>query len=274
MKIGIIGLGFVGGSMLKSFTEKNVTDVIGYDKYKQIGSLEECLNCDVLFLALPTLYDDENQEYDKNPIYETCEILEKNNFDGVVVIKSTVEPETTEKLAKSYKLNFVHNPEFLTARTAYEDFHNQKHIVLGKADSCNENKYKSVVDFYSTFYPYAEISLCSSTESESMKIFANCYYAVKIQFFNELHSLCQKTNSNYNTIKELMIKNGWINSMHTDVPGPDGKPSYGGLCFPKDTNALCKFMNDKNSPHLILDACIKERNMMREDHDNCILKNE
>ena len=30
--------------------------------------------------------------------------------------------------------------------------------------------------------------------------------------------------------------------MHTNVPGTDGKLSYGGACFPKDTNALNNFM--------------------------------
>jgi UDP-N-acetyl-D-mannosaminuronate dehydrogenase len=34
MKISIIGLGFVGGSMLKSFKMKGI-DVIGFDKFKE-----------------------------------------------------------------------------------------------------------------------------------------------------------------------------------------------------------------------------------------------
>ena len=57
--------------------------------------------------------------------------------------------------------------------------------------------------------------------------------------------------------------------MHTNVPGPDGEISYGGLCFPKDTNALNEFMQKHDSPSLVLKACIEERNTMRNDHDNC-----
>ena len=57
--------------------------------------------------------------------------------------------------------------------------------------------------------------------------------------------------------------------MHTTVPGPDGQLSYGGYCFPKDTNALLHHMEDEDVPHGILEACINERNKMREDHDNC-----
>ena len=48
-----------------------------------------------------------------------------------------------------------------------------------------------------------------------------------------------------------MLKNGWINKMHTDVPGTDGKLGYGGACFPKDTQALCHYMNQKKTPNKV-----------------------
>ena len=67
-----------------------------------------------------------------------------------------------------------------------------------------------------------------------------------------------------------MLKNNWINPMHTNVPGPDGLLSYGGLCFPKDTNALCSFMKKMNSPHKVLESVIIERNEMRDDNDHVI----
>ena len=51
MTVGIIGLGFVGGSMLKSFKLKNI-ECKGYDKYKNIGSFEEVLDTNILFLCL------------------------------------------------------------------------------------------------------------------------------------------------------------------------------------------------------------------------------
>ena len=156
----------------------------------------------------------------------------------------------------------------MTARTAFDDFHNQKHIVLGKSENISEKDVTALVDFYNNYYPDAEISICSSTESESMKSFVNCFYAVKVQFFTELYCLCQQNGSDYNVIKNLMLKNGWINPMHTTIPGPDGQISYGGYCFPKDTNALLQYMKNENSPSAIMDACIKERNEMRNDNVN------
>ena len=266
MKVGIIGLGFVGSAIQQSFQQKGL-ELVLYDKYKNggIGSLDQCLNTNILFLALPTLYSFEKEEYDKSAIHEICSFLHNNKYLGCVVIKSTVEPETTNQFEEQYNLNFVHNPEFLTARTAAEDFHNQKHIVLGKSSKCSEDSYLFLVNFFRENYPNAEISECSALESESMKIFVNSFYSVKIQFFNELFLLCQKNGSDYNKIKDLMIKNGWINPMHTSVPGHDGKLSYGGACFPKDTSALQKYMERKETINEVLKATINERNNLRSD---------
>jgi UDPglucose 6-dehydrogenase len=271
LKISIIGLGIVGSAMYKSFSAKNTTNtniIYGYDKYKSggIGTIELCCDSDIIFLALPTEYDQNLKEYNKLNIYSVLDELNNYNYKKCIVIKSTVEPKTTEIFQDKYpNMNFVHNPEFLTTRTAFDDFHNQKHIVLGKTKKCSEEQYNSVIELYREFYPDSVQSLCTSTESESMKIYCNSFYAVKIQFFNELYLLSQSIGTNYDTIVQLMLKNNWINSMHTNVPGPDGKLSYGGACFPKDTNALLQVMKNNGSAHKVLEACINERNEIRNN---------
>ncbi len=262
-KVGIIGLGFVGNAIYNSFKLNNI-NVYGYDKYKESDSFEDCLLCDFLFLCLPTLFNTNTNSYDLSSIIETCEKL--NNYNGLVIIKSTIEPGTINILQNNFnKLKIIHNPEFLSAKTAFDDFHNQQHIVLGIDSNIDEHDIFMIVEFYNKYYPNAEISICSSIESESMKIFLNSFYSVKIQFFNELYLLSEKMGANYNNIVELMLKNKWINPMHTQVPGNDGKLSYGGHCFPKDTNALMNHMKRMNTPHMVLDATINERNKMRDD---------
>ena len=270
--ISIIGIGFVGGAMKKSFElKKNM--VYAYDKFKDLNTFEECLETEVMFLCLLTLFNENTNEYDKGPILETCEKLSKYNYQGIVVIKSTVEPETTKNLTTQFPtLKFVHNPEFLTAATAFEDFHNQKHIVLGTTKNIKQKDLNTLIEFYKYNYPEADISICNSTESESMKSFVNCFYSVKVQFFNELYLHCGNSGCDYERVKSLMLKNGWINHMHTNVPGPDGKLSYGGYCFPKDTNALLNDMKQKGTPCHVLESTIKERNMMRKDDINVIKK--
>ena len=87
---------------------------------------------------------------------------------------------------------------------------------------------------------------------------------MKVQIFNEFHFLCERKGVDFEVVKDLMLKNNWINPMHTEVPGPDGLPSYGGLCFPKDTNALNHLMKTVGTPNKVLQACIEERDSMRE----------
>jgi UDPglucose 6-dehydrogenase len=261
MIISIIGLGFVGGSIYESLKQKGF-DIKGYDKYKNFDKFEDTIKSDIIFLCLPTLFDEKKKEYDKSVIDEICFLLNENKYNGIVLLKSTVEPGITDKLVEKYNLKIIHNPEFLTARTALEDFNNQSHIVLGISKNISDTDIEIIKKFYINNYSN-NISICTSTESESMKIFCNSFYAVKIQFFNELYLLCNKMNCDYNNIVELMLKNGWINRMHTNVPGPDGKLSYGGMCFPKDTNALLNFMKNNNSECDVLEATINERNEMR-----------
>lgn len=277
--ISVVGLGFVGSSIYKSFKLKDF-DIVGYDKYKKSdknnfdgslkSSLDECLDSQLIFLALPTMFDEDTKEYDKSNIEEVCNKLEEKKYRGLVVIKSTVEPTSTRKLAEKYSLKLVHNPEFLSAKTAFEDFNNQSHIVLGKTKNTTDEEIKLLENFYKKSFPNAEYSICSSDESESMKIFCNSFYSVKIQFFNELYLLCQSNelNCDFNTVKDMMLKNGWINPMHTQVPGTDGQLSYGGYCFPKDTKALLEFMKRNNTCHNVLDASVKERDIMRTDNLN------
>lgn len=264
LKISIIGLGIVGNA-IHQFFQKHKLFVTIYDKFKEINSLSDCLKSDILFLCLPTPFNSENSSFDHQALNEVCQQLSDSKYLGLVIIKSTIEPGICEILAKKYQLSIIHNPEFLSSSSAVKDFEQQKHIVLGLTNNINQKQQNIITQFYQQLFPESNISVCNSIESESMKLFCNNFYAVKIQFFNELYLLCQKINCNFETIKSLMLKNNWINPMHTQVPGSDGQLSYGGVCFPKDTQALLSLMKRNNSPNLILESCINERNIIRRD---------
>ena len=273
-KVGVIGLGVVGNALHQVFKEKKV-NVIGYDKYKNggIGNINDCVKCDIIFLCLPTPFSQEKKDYDLDAVNDVVYNLNLLNYQGLIVNKSTVNPGTTEGLSNSYpNINFIHNPEFLTARNAQVDFLNQNQIVLGKTKNCDNELFNLVVDFYKLYWPNSIISICSSGESEIMKLGCNTFYSVKIQYFTELYILCKKNNFDFELVKNMMILNNGISPKYTNVPGHDGSISYSGMCFPKDTNALNSFMQKNNLPNLVLDSTIKERNLMRS-HDNDLENN-
>jgi UDPglucose 6-dehydrogenase len=263
-KIGVIGCGVVGKALTQTLGDQGFT-VQGYDKYVSEfeTTLDTAVGCEVVFLCLPTLYSTELNEYDKKPIHETCAALAQLDFAGEVVVKSTVEPGTTSALQVRYPtLRFLHNPEFLTARRALEDSRNQSHVVLGYAyprslpTATTEKMWRRV-------FPKAHISITDSTTSECLKLACNCFYSVKVQFFNELALFCRKKKVVYSQLRRMLLLNNFTSPMHTHVPGPDGKLTFGGMCFPKDTRALLAAMQSVDSEAQVLRSTVCEQQQMR-----------
>jgi UDPglucose 6-dehydrogenase len=260
MKIGIIGVGVVGNAIKNFYENINKYKLSYFDKYKNIGSIEDVKHSDIIFICLPTPFKD--NKYDITEIESVCNILKMNNVKSDIIIKSTILPGTTNDLIKKYNLNIIHNPEFLSQKTALKDFENQSHIIIGSNNKETLNRIKT---FYESDFSKAEFTLTIPEETELIKLSLNNFYCVKIQYFTEIYLLCEKLNLNYENIKTSMLKNNWINPMHTNVPGTDGKISYGGMCLPKDSMALFNFMKNNIDNYKILEATITERNILRNN---------
>ena len=268
MIIGICGLGFVGGAIYAFMNEERNADIIDeivvYDKYKQINDLQALLKANIIFICIPTPYDEIKKTYNMDEIDNTLFSLDELNYRGIILIKSTVLPSYCEDINNIYaKLNIMHNPEFLSASTAVKDFIEQKHIIIGYT-LYSRDAVSIIETFYRLLFPDALISINTSSAVAITKLACNSFYATKVQFFTELFLLCERTNINYNEVKYLMLNNNWINPMHTEVPGRDGHLSFGGACLPKDINALNQYMALNNTSNAVLDAVIVERNSMRE----------
>jgi UDPglucose 6-dehydrogenase len=263
MKIGICGIGFVGNAIFHFF-DKLEYNIELYDKYKNIGKFENILKTDIIYLCLPTLYDTKLKTYNMSEIDETIKLLNDNKYKGIILIKSTVIPTYCSIKNQIYpELILISNPEFLSAKTAINDFENQQHIIIGYTEY-SKSKVGIIKDFYKNIFPKAHISITTTETANLTKLACNSFYSIKIQYFTELYLLCDKLNVSYNEVKELMLNNDWINPMHTDVPGPDGNISFGGLCFPKDINALNQFMISNNIPNKVVNGTIEEQMTMRE----------
>ena len=211
MKVGICGCGFVGNAIQQFLVNLKDIELHVYDKYKQINSFEYVLDSKLLFICLPTSYNEEFKSYDMTEINNTLSQLSLNNYSGLILLKSTVLPAYCSGINNLYSnLTIIHNPEFLSASTAIADFSTQKHIILGhtkQSISC-----VSVAElFYKNLFPSAVISICTSAEAALTKLACNSFYATKIQYFTEIYLLCERMNVSFDTFKNLMLQNGWIN---------------------------------------------------------------
>ena len=261
MKIGIIGNGFVGGAILNAFKNNEEISLFIYDKdiKKSKNTLEETLKSDFIFVCLPTPMNNvEGGDADLSIIENFFIYANSLSPKGIFIIKSTVPVGTTKAIQEKNKnIMVLHNPEFLTARFANEDFINaDRHIIGGN----NEEAKKKVKDFYLKYFPKTPIFLVSSDESELIKYSANCFFATKVAFFNEIKLFCEDVNANYDKIIEGLTADKRIEKSHTQVPGHDGDYGFGGYCFPKDINAFMRTLNSSKKASGALLKTVWERN--------------
>jgi UDPglucose 6-dehydrogenase len=261
MKIGIIGNGFVGSAIMHGFV-LHAEDIMIYDKdpKRSTHSIKYLVNkSDVIFVCVPTPMF-ESGECDLSIVESVVEELSHYNCikEKVVVIKSTVVPGTTESLAKKYTdMNFVFNPEFLTERKARLDFINTARIVLG---SNNPLANDIVEKLYRLRFPYTKIIKTDFGTAQLIKYMANCFFATKVSFMNEMHQICEAINGDWDLALEGFITDGRIGNSHIDVPGHDGDYGFGGKCFPKDLNAMIKRAEELGvSPNVMKGAWEKNK---------------
>jgi UDPglucose 6-dehydrogenase len=262
MKVGIVGLGVIGGALYKACQVKGM-DVVGYDKYvdgPNAQTLPEILKTDLTFLCLPSPTKGKQQEL--GALHETLLFLNKNSYRGVAVVRSTVIPGTTDALQEVFpNVPLAHCPEFLTAATPFEDLIKQKAILVGGSDL----KARTITrDFWHKFdkkVPVYELS--SARESEMAKYIHNCFLATKVTFFNEIYEICKSADIHFDEAVSGAMALGQIGEGHAKVPGPDGSLGFGGMCFVKDTAAMLGFSKNLGLLSEVVSAVVEKNKRIR-----------
>lgn len=233
IKVGIVGVGMVGGSM-KRYYEKIGRAPLVFDKGTAGGSLAEVNQADVIFICVPTPYNTSDGGFDLSFVREAC-----SNIQGskIIVLKSTVIPGTTEKLQQEFPQHqFLFNPEFLTELTADQDMQYPDRQIVGYTKS--SFKVAGDVMMILPLAPYERIM--TSMEAEMVKYFGNNWFAVKVSFANQMYDVCQKLGIDYDNVKEAAAADKRIGRSHLEV-WHKGYRGYGGKCLPKDIRAMIQF---------------------------------
>jgi len=235
-KIGVIGNGVVGSIVLRGFEERGM-EIFVYDKLseKSRNSLEELMRANFIFICVPT--PTRENGIDLSALDDTFSVLE--DYKGIIIIKSTVVPGTSEKYHKKYpQLKITNNPEFLRESSAYQDFINQDRIIIG---SFLPQEGKQVAQLYRNAGFSCEIFETSPEVAEAIKFFTNTFLPTKVIFANEFKSYCDVKGINYEDVIKGVTLDKRIGSTHLQVTQEGG---YSGMCFPKDVKNLIKDAND------------------------------
>lgn len=226
MNVGIIGCGFVGGA-LKQWIEEhnNAIKILVSDPLK--GYNDDMTKADIFFISIhiPT-------EENGTQNLDLLKSIIKDLPNKPIFIRTTILPGTCDLLSKELDKKVYFMPEFLTERIAYQDLCRQDMVFTGE------------IELLTKIFVGKKFVTMTSLEAEIAKYAHNVFGALKVTYFNGIYELSQKLGIDYNKILSGILLSGYINDMHTQVPGPDGQLGYGGKCFPKDVNSFNEFCKD------------------------------
>ena len=267
MKIAVAGLGYVGLSLACLLAKRNNVSAFDIDQ-KRVNLIrnrkspiidddlpalleDESLllnptteeehafhEAEIVFIATPTNYDPETNEFDTSSIEQVIESIVKICPKALIVIKSTIPVGYTQTLRKLFHTErIIFSPEFLREGCAVRDNRFPSRIVVGDTGPNGS----LVAERLKEISERCDVPVCltDSTEAEAIKLFSNTYLAMRVAFFNEVDTYALSNNLNTRQVIDAVSLDPRIGSHYNN-------PSfgYGGYCLPKDTKQLLASYSD------------------------------
>ena len=241
MKIHVVGAGVIGCATGKGFArfghqvvysdiDPRARDRIGDAEFHISGKGNWIPEANVHFICTP-----------EGSVPDVVRSLK--TIQGAIVIRSSVPPGTTQKLAEELNRILWHNPEFLREAMAEQDFLWARYAIVGtptKNSRFNPSLRNGLNTIYNFVELYEEMGIevfyCSSTESELVKLFTNTYLATLISIWSENKLLCDALSVNSHKVARLVALDERVSKYGAYMHGA----AYGGMCLPKDVAQVLK----------------------------------
>ncbi|MCI5209298.1 MAG: UDP-glucose/GDP-mannose dehydrogenase family protein [Candidatus Electrothrix sp. ATG2] len=216
-------------------------------------------DAEAVFIAVGTPTSRRGDGYaDLTYIYAAAKELAEFLRDYTVIVdKSTVPVGTARQVARIIReanpkadFDVASNPEFLREGAAIADFMRPDRVVIGVESERSEQVLREI--YQPLFLRDTPIVSTSIETAELTKYAANAFLAVKISFINEIASVCEAVGGNVTDLAKGIGMDGRIGSKFLH-PGP----GYGGSCFPKDTLALMRLVQEYGESLRIVEAAVE-----------------
>lgn len=282
-----IGCGVVGKAYVDAFLKKgNDVSIIeanktlienyrsqGYNIYHISDDLSSVKNVDFVMISVftPLVGDSITMQYIYSTLPNVTTIL-RNSPDAVVLIRSTVKPLVTRdyrsklEATLGHPVKVVFQPEFLRAKTAFDDAMNPWCVVFG-VDNLDPQYLKKLIDFYGMFIGEDQVRVMSYEEAELLKLWHNTFNACKISYFNSCLMLAQaienKANVKINTDYVTSIMTKTCEGLMNPKYGTKAGHAYYGTCLPKDSAEMKWLENEYNVPGGIMSSIVAVNDIIK-----------
>lgn len=221
--IAIIGSkGWVGRAMKSVFPDAYEFDV-------DLGTMEEVNKRKVAFVCVPTpnLPDGSLDTSIVEKVVSECTC-------PLIVIRSTVNPGTSDRLAKLGK-NICMQPEYLGETVAHPllEEGDRKFLIIGGKP---KDRRKLIEVYQQVYNANVKIRQVTNYEAEVIKLSENRAIAFKVLQAQELYDACEKHGVDYYTVRDAVYGddprfNLWFTFVYPEKRGANSK------CIPKDVLA-------------------------------------
>jgi nucleotide sugar dehydrogenase len=266
--VAIVGYGYVGrgvhrlfGKKVKAIYDPSPTPeaaaeakTLGYEL--SFDDKNAVNKCELAVICVPTPQKADGG-CDTSIVEKTVEWIKS----PYILIKSTVRPGTTVRLAKKTGKKIAFSPEYMgegnyfTPPWKYPDPKEMKmhtfQIFGGERKVTN----RMVDIFQRTMGPHVFYAQTDATTAEIVKYMENSWGAMKVIFCNEWFDICKTHGVDYREVRELWTLDPRVEKMHTAVFTE--KRGFGGKCFPKDVSGIVKATQEEGYEPELMKMVIK-----------------
>jgi UDPglucose 6-dehydrogenase len=227
-----------------------------------VGDIEWA-NVDVVFVCVPTRADSTRSAFDD--VLDAIDVVgagvSHSDRRVTVAIRSTLTPGTADGLIVprleraaggrvGVDFGFAVNPEFLRTATVDLDFDQPWVTVVGATD---EPSGEAIAALFAPFG--APVIRCTPLEAELIKIGSNCFNAVKISYFNELHALAIGMGADSDRVNSAIA--AAAEGMWNPAYGTRGGTPFGGACLPQDIENMARASRENGWDQRLIEATLE-----------------